>query len=405
MEQKAVAAQRFIEGEVIEASSADDPDLNAAFWEFRNAIEQEANAGGKIAVFEVPVDANGMARPTSYQRAKLFTVPVGAVTIDDICDRVQREYMKPGEKMLIQLLARKDGEPGIKMNKLITLRAPATNAGPTGASGEVAQLLRIMNEQGSRDRAEQREMMERLARGAVTQTDPMDKALAIADRISAMSARAVTPVSGPNDPNNMMNQMMVMMMTAMMKNFMKGFGGEKEKTENTSWMADIVALAKPLLEAKAVSEKTALVREQRMLRHEAQAPAAQAPAAQTPASPGAESNAGTPKTPGPSTKEENEMKLIAMLTEFLPMLIDNFALKGAEPSDVSKLTMDNLPEEDIGLNDALYQMIQSEPAEFLAKLATMDPRAKDHAEWFEKYRLALLEAFDPDQRAPQGSAR
>jgi hypothetical protein len=194
-----------------------------------------------------------------------------------------------------------------------------------------------------------------------------------------------------------MNQMMVMMMTAMMKNFMKGFGGEKEKSaENTSWMADIVALAKPLLEAKAVSEKTALVREQRMLRHEAQAPTASAPA-------GAESNAATPKTPA-QQKEENDMKLIAMLTEFLPMLIDNFAAKDANPADVSKLTMDNLPEDDTGLNDALYQMIQSEPKEFLAKLATMDARVKEHAEWFEKYRVALLAAFDPDARVAQTGA-
>jgi hypothetical protein len=387
-------AHQLLEGEIIQGGD-DDPDLNASFYDFIDQVKSEANSGGSIAVFEVPRDANGNARPNTLNKPKLFTVPVGSCTFDDICDRVLKEFVEPGQSILIQLLGRKDGKRGHLLNQLIPLRrGKATSASDGTTSGDIERLMRVMNEQRQRDLADMRSMIENVR---PPQIDPLAQSLAITEKLTAMAVAmsgrsgAVGVAGVPNNPQGMMEQMMALMMTTMMKKFMSGMDGEKEKSADNSWLKDIAELAKPLLEAKAVSEKTALVREQRMLRHEASAPAP-APT---------ESNAATPKTPGPSTTEENDMKLIAMLTEFLPMLIDNFALKGAEAGDVSKLTLDNLPEEDVGLNDALYQLIQSEPAEFLAKLATMDARVKDHAEWFEEYRQALLAAFDPDERVPQ----
>ena len=390
--------QRFLEGEVIEAVSADDPDLNAAFWDFRNAIEQEANAGGKISVFEVPVDANGMARPTTYQRAKLFVVPVGAVTIDDICDRVLRDYCRPGEKILIQLLARKDGEAGIKMNKLITLRAPALASGSTGTSGEIAQLMRVMNEQRAQDRADMQRMLEQVAGARAPAVDPMQQAMALTQTITALATGIVSKAApAPVAPAESMVQSMTAMLGLM--KMMREFSGKDSPPPSddggSKILENIRALAAPLLEAKAKQEERALIHEKRMLVHERANPPTPAPAPGEPV----KTDAPQPTTTDAErVKQEAKMKLLAVLKEGLPMIVSLASgPKPADPAETAKLVLKNLPEDEQALNDAFYALVQDPPKEFLAQLAVVCPDVNNHAEWFEAFRQALLIEFDPDK--------
>jgi len=389
--------QRFLEGEVIEAVSADDPDLNAAFWEFRNAIEQEANAGGKIAVFEVPVDSTGMARPTTYQRAKLFTVPVGAVTIDDICDRVLRDYVKPGEKMLIQLLARKDGEAGIKMNKLITLRAPAMASGPQGASGEIAQLMRVMNEQRAQDRADMQRMLEQVAGARGPAVDPMQQAMALTTTITNLATGIVSKTNAaPPAPAESMVQSMTAMLGLM--KMLREFSGKDEPKRDASSgiLENIRALAAPLLAAKATQEERALVHEKRLLAHERQNPPAAPDATKTETATGPQAPSAVKGVNDP--KDEVKMKLLAVLKEGLPMIVSLASgPKPADPCETAKLVLKNLPEDEQALNDAFYALVQDPPKEFLAQLAVVCPEVVNHPEWFEAFRQALLIEFDPDK--------
>ena len=95
------------------------------------------------------------------------------------------------------------------------------------------------------------------------------------------------------------------------------------------------------------------------------------------------------------------MKLFALLNAALPMLIDNVVKQDGDPVATAKLLLDEIPEDEAGLNDALYQLVQSPPQEFLDKLALADKRVREYAEWFEKLRAALLTEFDPDIRVPQ----
>src|SRR3972149_12088220 len=94
-----MASQVLLEAELLESAYGNDPDLNAAFYDFIDQVKTEANSGGSIAVFEVPRDANGNARPNTLNKPKLFTVPVGSCTFDDICDRVLREFVEPGQSI------------------------------------------------------------------------------------------------------------------------------------------------------------------------------------------------------------------------------------------------------------------------------------------------------------------
>lgn len=386
-----MSAQIITDGEFIEGGDTLDPDLNQSFYDFIDQIKGEANSGGSIAVFQVPTDANGMARPNTLRKPKLFTVPVGQCTLDDICDRVLREFVEPGGEILIQLLGRQDGKRGNRLNQLIPLRrGKATDNKSDGTtSGEVAQMMRMMNEQRAQDRAEMRALFEN--RGA--SVDPMTQGLAIAKEITGMAIAArngVVPGAAVpvNDPNTMMNQMMGMMLTRMFKKMMDG-EDKPAAPENTSWLKDIVELAKPLLEAKAAAEKTNAAREQRLLRHEA-APPVPAPPPNTEA-PAKE----------PTIQEQNDMKLFAVLESGLPQIIEHGAAKNSPADILAKIVMDELPEDDAGLNDAFFQLIQSPKDEFLAKLAVVDARVKEFPEWFESFRLALLGEFDPDERAPQ----
>lgn len=393
--------RRIVDGEFIEgATTTDDPDLNQAFWDFRNAIEQEANAGGSIAVFEVPTDAVGAPRPTSIQRPKLFTVPVGSFTLDDICDRVLREFVEPGGKIMIQLLARKDGERGIKMNKLVSLRRGRESAQPQGASGEIAQLMRVMNEQRAQDRADMQRMLEQVSANRGPPVDPMQQAMALTATITNLATGIVAKAApAPTAPAESMVQSMTAMLGLM--KMMREFSGDGAPKQDASSgiLENIRALAAPLLTAKATQEERALVHEKRMLMHERSNPPAPVTPAEEPQKTEFQPTAA-PSAPS-AAKDEAKMKLLAVLKEGLPMIVSLAkGPKPADPAETAKLVLKNLPEDEQALNDAFYALVQDPPAEFLGQLAVVCPEVREHAEWFEAFRQALLVEFDPDKLTP-----
>lgn len=369
------------EGEYVEAGGADDPDLNQAFWDFAEQIKSEANAGGSIAVFEVPTDVNGTPRPNTKHKPKLFTVPVGSCTLDDICDRVLREFVEPGGKIMIQILARKDGVAGVMLNRLVPLRRGKTET--PGASngtmtGDVAAMLRMMNEQRNQDRAEMRELL--ATRGAPL-VDPMAQALAITQTITGLASGLVNKNAAPAPAESMVASMTAML--GLMK-MMKGFiGGDAEpKNESAGILENIRAIAAPLLSARAAEQERALVAEKRMLAHERPPPAPQAPVAKQ--------TTTAAKTPS----EESKMKLMAMLKETLPFLVE-IAINKSDPADTARMALKEIPEDDHDLSDALYALTQEDDC--LKQMAVLEPRVMEHRDWFEKFRVALRDEFDPDR--------
>jgi len=386
-------ATQILEGTLIENEDQTDPDLNQAFWEFADQIKAEANASGSIAVFEVPVDANGTPRPNTYKRTKLFTVPVGTFTLDDICDRVLKEFVEPGGRIMIQLMARKDGAPGIKLNRMIPLRRGRATETPqeTGTAAEIAKLMRVMNEERARDREQMREILLSTQR---PQVDTLDQGLKIAERITALSAAAnagrIPGAQAPaGDPSSIMNNLMGLMLTKM---FEKMFRDQERPaapaSSDNNILGGLVELAKPLLEAHAAEKKESAARASMALTHQRQAP--EAPQAAAPSQ-------DPPKDTPPPTKETGEMKLHAVLTEGVPQILAVGPIPKNDPALVAKLVMDEFPEEDTELNAALYQLIQSPGPEFLQKLALFDKRVLDFPEWFEAFAVALNAEFDPDK--------
>lgn len=82
--------------------------------------------------------------------------------------------------------------------------------------------------------------------------------------------------------------------------------------------------------------------------------------------------------------------MIAAIKPHLAQLIE-LASTAADPIESAALALDMLPEE---LDSAVYTLV-STPASF-ARLRLIEPRIMDHAEWFEKFRMAALAEFDKD---------
>lgn len=86
-----------------------------------------------------------------------------------------------------------------------------------------------------------------------------------------------------------------------------------------------------------------------------------------------------------------------MFAQLKPQLdqLAQLAKTNADPVEVAKLTIQMLPEQ---FDDALAQLV-STPENF-ARLAVLSPGVKEHAEWFERLRVALHnELFEPDTGA------
>lgn len=397
----------ILDGELIESADSLDPDLNQAFYDFIDQVKSEANSGGSIAVFEVPRDANGNARPNTLNKPKLFTVPVGSMTFDDICDRVLREFVEPGGSILIQLLGRKDGKRGNLLNQLIPLRRGKASENKTDGStaGDIERLMRMMDERVARQSAEMRALLEQNRAPII---DPLAQSLAITKQLTEMAvamsggrAPGGSPAAQAADPNSMMNQMMQMMMTRMMKKFFDNEDGGERANPTAGILENIRAIAVPLLEGRNTEQQRALIAEKRMLAHQPpaaghapKAPTAESPAVQTPVTP-------TEENLNPPSAGEMNVKLMSLLKEALPTLI-SIAGTNADPEATARLALKELPESDQELNDAFYALVQEK--DFLAQLAVINADVNQHAQWFEEFRAALELEFDPDKLTPAAAS-
>lgn len=400
--------QSVVEGEVIEAGETYDPDLNAAFYAFVDSIDTEANGGGQIAVFEVPVDGKGMARARAT-RTKLFTVPIGTCTYEEICERVLDDFMKAGETMIIQLMGTRDGRKGIQFNKQIRLRK-SNNADKSLAApqSDVMALVRAMQESAARDRAEMRLMMQELLTARTPAVDPMAFGMQMASKLTELASALNRPPAVPQSAlvpgvaqGSMPEQMMQLM--AMMK-MLRSFARETSDApaSGSDWAAtlkEIAGMAAPLLGAYKAKSEAEVLREKRLLAAPVTAPApAPAPdpvpsADSSPmGSPAADSTAVEIPSSNASNTEDDEMKLLMELKAVMPMLIE-FAEKNSDVRQVASMALSTMPD-DHHMNDALYALVSDDKC--VEKLAVLDERVTRHREWFEQFRLAIVAEFEPD---------
>lgn len=393
--------QIVVEGEIETVADQSDPDLNAAWWAFRDQIDQEANSGGSISVFEVPVDANGVPRPRTQMKTKLFSVPVGALSFDDVLDRVIKGFMEPGAIMTVQIMGRIDGQRGLAMNKMVRLRREKETA-VIPAQGEMAQVLRALMEQGSRDRAETRALMETIlnrqhATPAIDPLSMMEKMANVAAILKGNPAAPGAALGSNGVPADPMQAMTHMMMTMMFKKFFsdmdKGGGAAPAASANGGDLKEIISgiasVAAPWVQKLAADSQANVLRERRALGHTPE------PVAQPAQSTHGETTQDTTQEAQTRSPEEAKMELLKQLKEGLPNLCEMAANK-SKVADVVKLVCASMPE-DAALDDALYTLLSDDGC--VDQLIAIEPRVANFPEWFEEFRQGMLTEFNPDTPA------
>lgn len=412
------SGMRVLEGDFIDGGSA-DPDLDAAFAEFRESLGEGEQAEGTMSAYKIPLDKDGNPIAKTAKQSWMFTVPVGALSLVDIIGRVKREFMREGELIaVIRLTGHRPGKRGNEFNKIIRIEKEnePQRAAPTPGQTDVAALMRSMSEMMATQQARNDQLLQQImkmqmdALSARVQpvaspgtSDPMQfmermmLMQATMQRMQSIFAAPAAPAGTPVDP---MAQLLSTMRT--MKQVQEMMAGNTQPAEgDDSLLSGISKLAGPVLGLLTENEKTKRVMiEKGMVRRAVPANRhAPAPgAAHAPVTVGAARDATA--TTGGSAEESStdgaeEMNL-AQIRDTLKSLCE-MAAEGTTPEDAAALVLDQLPEESDQQIAALVS--EENKVRFLSTISTAYAGCREHAEWFEQLRVCLDAAFESDPDA------
>lgn len=390
----------ILDGELLHDD--DNPDLDAEFAAFRDSIAQDQQAEGFIKVWRLPLDKDGNARSNSMQQSELFTLPLGESSIDDLCDRVRRKYMRPDEfKITICVRGYQRGKRGIRFQRIMALERENTDEKPSAnnTTGDVAAMLRLIQESSEaaqiRTEAFMREMMmmQRAApvSSAPVAIDPIGMLQQVGTMMTVFQGMMSGMMRPPGEAGDPMSNFVRQLEQMKKVQSLLGVDGGGDKDEGTLGIVKaLTPLAKPVLEMLAAQAQAQPMR-RRQLPRPAPAPTPQpakpapkgAPVQPAPVSP--------PQRPEPEIlPEENQVQLKDALNALCDM-----AARGDNAVTAARLALDMLPEE----FDAQVGALVSEPATFLPKLKLLCPRTAGFPEWFEELRSEMALAFEEDPDA------
>lgn len=404
-----------------------EDDVEAAFYEWKKSFD-DSESPGTIRAFRIPHDEQGRAGHSSGNQIRLGMWPVDQYDFDTLCDKLKREYMPPGDTlMVVRLIGTLSGKSGVRFNKLVTLQranAPDTPGGtPKNEFADVMRQMQDSNERMMRLFQEMRgpgpadgnsggmpAMMQTVAMMRVL-TEPMTQMMG-----PMMAALAGRPVP-PSVPGSSIKELMETMM--LMDKFMSRRGGGG--SEEPDWMkltGAVAGVAKPLLEMAAARQLEGS-RTRKSLAAPAQPPPVQ-PVAPTTANP-------TPVTPAParpvapasgvdlsrpsplpagslaqgvnieapsSQHPPGDGTMFAEYKKQVDALVD-VARNGADPIAVANAFFDQTMME---LNDADYGRLAAivENESFLATIGIYNAQVKEYGAFFTALRTRLIERINEE---------
>lgn len=394
-----------LEGEYLDGNSI-DPDLEAAFDDFRSSMNEGESAEGTMNAYKVPMDKDGNTIAKSAKQAFLFSCPIGTVSLIDIINRCKREFMRKGELvMTVRLTGHKPGKRGNEFNKVIRIEKENEPEEKPAAPGQtdVVELMRAMQESMSNQRAEQmmfmKEMMamRTLAQpSAASAGDPlamMEKLMmmqTVMNKFAPMLGN--TPAAATSAALDPVQQLMGTM--RLMKEFksIMGEGGGDSDGDGDSWISAIKGLGGPFLQLMAENERTkrVLISRQKPRQLPGKTGARETPAA----APGA---AGASTAAASSTSQsQGDTAMLAQFREQLKSLCD-MAAEGTAADAAAQMVLDMIPEEG-DFDERLGDLVADENKErFMPTISTIYSGCAKHAVWFEELRVNIAAGYgDPD---------
>jgi hypothetical protein len=385
------------EGVFVEAGDGLDTDTANEFASFIDDMNSTDNADAWITVMRIPTDSRGAPMPNSKHLGQLFNEPLGSSSVNDVLERIRRDFIREGENSItVRIIGKQAGKQGLKFNRIYTIERSNKSEKAGGPTDSIASLGRMMVEM---QRASD-ERMERIIQMQNTSIRPAGENLVDSlVKLAPILTPFITGMLGrpPGAVVDPAAQMLATLKAFKEANNIFG-GGNSDDGEST--MKTVRAVAEvigPGLKFLANREErlTAAERMQRA-RLPAPQPAAVAPKPippkPIPPKPMKVAPSKTSAVPAANNKEDEDMNLkeTRERIEMLAQLCD----EGRTPAEVAELVVDSIDDEQL---EELYTRVS--PENFVASIKILCPAVKGREEFFEKLRVEILNQYETDPDA------
>lgn len=384
------------DGETIQLGDRDSEDQ----WDRWIEELKQTEATGVVRAYKLPTDENGDLKTSKGTRQiTLGSWPHQLYEPDVLQAKIVREFLKPGEIAHVKFTGTSSGKSGVVFSRIVTLQKPDV---PEGTQESVGTLFKVVQEGQAAQLQTLREIFQPPATPA--QSFGLSPMLAKSLELSIpILGSIITALISRPKPTSDISALIGAM--ADLKNLMPGGdGGGREDESTTAAIIKAVGPALPqLLEyLKATATQPAVAA--RPIQARIAAPLHGAQSGMQPTQPARRPppviNPSQPSAPASRFRDSDASHPAgndAMLAQLKPQLemLAEIAARGEPPEEVASLLMQTLPEE---FDDALSRLVET-PQTF-QQLGLISPAIRQHAEWFERLRLALAAEFaDPDSPA------
>lgn len=378
---------------------SDAPDASQQWEEFEALRDQgdAGTAGMYVWVYRIPTDAAGNPQ-SNVETELLFTAPIDVYTLPQLYDRVKREYMPPGMgRELIRMQVRREKMRGVLWQKVVRVAkgsrdddagAPSARATEPNVGG-IEALARAITGAMQQQNALMLRLFE--SQRAAPPPDPLAGAEKMVTMITGLAGILVNKTAPAGPATNSLTDMIgaikqIRELADDMGPTERGDGGERGDS-----VTGILTAGKPVIELL-----TALI--QRSPAAPAAAPPRRLPPAAlrspTPAPgtvPAQQPLGGTPPIQPTAPTAQGDDPMLLLLSKHVSDICDLIEAGKADAEGIARLVLDAVPEQ---YDDKFYAIIADE--HWLKKLAAVEPRVMNHADFFSHARTFILAEFSDD---------
>lgn len=390
----AAEAEYTTQGEAMQLGDADSEDA----WDDWIQSLKNAENTGTVRAYKLPTDEDGNPRlGKGTRQISLGSWAHQLYSPSELEAKIVREFLKPGEIAHVKFTGTSNGTRGTVFSRIVTLQRPEAMAAD---KENVGTLFKVVQEGQAMQLQTLREIFQPPA--APVQSAGMSPLLVKSLELSIpILGSIITAIIARPKPQSDIGQLISAM--ADLKSLVPGSESPRDDDSTTVAIVKAVAPALPqLLQYLNSQPKPPAATGQRQLASPGVAavidptkPTVVQASVRQPPPP----FTTPPPTPGPPDRTTGDTAMLAQLKPQLEMLAE-IAARGEPPEEVAQLLLQTLPEE---FDDALSRLVETPEA--FKSLGLISPAIRQHAEWFERLRLALAQEFAPEMPAAPRTAQ
>lgn len=390
-----------------------DPDLEAEFDELREALNN-AEKGGKVNVYRVPLDDSNNPMPNAKHQIQLFSFPVGQMDLENVIAKVKRDYMLPTENFItIRLIGVQPGLRGTRFNRIVTIqRANSENKSSTSGPENresVAAILRAIQETNSQQLQYWQAFFQR-TQPQQGQKDPLEMAIAMMSVMAQMVGNLSKGAPATAAPT-LLEQIQTMKALKDLSGELIGDSNMGDDNSVAGILKAVTPLALPVLQTMAAQAPARPPLQGSLAAPRPVAPISRPnapvftgapeimPQSVNPSPPVESARPNVIHLPDEGKKEmrpENSEK--SMLTQLIGFINDVLVLaeKNVEPSLAAEIILDSLSGVGDGDDEKVTQKLLEllDDDKWLKKIVALEPKANVFSVWLTSVRDSILAQFE-----------